>query len=141
MIAERRESDRRQYSRYSVDWMAALMNKSEGMRDIFHDRIFDLSLCGAGVFSATDIYTEEPLLMVIETPLPYMKSSKAITGIECNLCNPFFLEKRQQFHAGVQFLRFHGIGKHLLAEALFTQKELTTRRAKRSNIKRTGSAP
>ena len=132
MIAERRESDRRQRSRYSVDWMAALMNKSEDTREIFHDRIFDISLCGAGVFSATDIYTEEPLVMLIETPLPYVKSRKAITSIECNLCNPFFLEKRQQFHAGVQFSRFYGISKHLLAEALFTQKESATRRDKQS---------
>lgn len=131
MITERRESDRRQHSRYSVDWMAAVMQKSKNNGEIFHGRIFDLSLWGAGIYSKTDIYTEKLLVMLVETPLPYGELRKAIIGIECTLCNSLFSEGRQQFHAGVQFLRFRGIDKHLLAEALFTQKKSITRRTHR----------
>lgn len=130
MITERRKSDRRQHSRYSVDWMAALMPKSDPDGEMFHDRIFDLSLWGAGIYSKTDIYTEKRLLMLIETPLPYGELRKAVISIECTFCNSLFSEGRQQFHAGMQFLSFSGIDKHLLAEALFTQKESITRRAR-----------
>ncbi|MDE2310392.1 MAG: hypothetical protein KGL01_06130 [Betaproteobacteria bacterium] len=114
-----------------MDWKAALMPKSEPNGAIFHNRIFDLSLWGAEIYSKTDIYTEKLLLMLIETPLPYGKLRKAVIGIECTLCNSLFSEGRQQFHAGVQFLRFRGIDKHLLAEALFTQKESISKRTHR----------
>lgn len=122
--------DRRQYSRYAVGWLASLMHKSGGDGEIFHDKLDDISMGGAGIYSDTDIYSEKSLVMLIETPLPssYGKTSKIITGIECGLCKPVFLEERQQFRTGVQFLRFHGIDKHLLAEALFTQHKAAARR-------------
>lgn len=131
MIIERCGSDRRQYSRYSVDWMASLMPKSDDNKEIFRDRIFDLSLVGAGIYSDTDISTEDRLVMLITTPLPDGESRKTIIGIECTLRSSSFSEERQQFHAGVRFMRFHGIDKHLLAEALFTQKESIIRRSRR----------
>jgi c-di-GMP-binding flagellar brake protein YcgR len=128
MIAERRKSDRRQHSRYSVDWMAAILRKTEENGEVFHDRIFELSLSGAGIYSDTEISTEDPMVMLIEAPLPDGVHRKVIIGIDCALCNWSFSEERQQFRASVRFLRFRGIDKHLLAEALFTQIESVSRR-------------
>lgn len=109
------------------------MPRSEENGEVFHDRIFDLSLVGAGIYSDTDISTEEPLVMLIETPLPDGESWKTIIGIECTLRNSLFSEEYQQFHIGVKFLRFHGIDKHLLAEALLSQKESIIRRSRRKS--------
>lgn len=133
MIAERRESDRRQHSRYSVDWMASLMPKSPDNDEIFHDRISDLSLCGAGIYSNTELSTEEPMVMLIESPLPDGEFRKVIIGIDCAVRNSSFSEERRQFRAGLQFLRFRGIDKHLMAEALLIQEESVIRRTRRKS--------
>jgi hypothetical protein len=122
------ECDRRQHIRYVVDWKSSIWHHSNGVGgEIFHDRICDISLAGAGLYSEADIYTEALLVMLIETPLPYGKFRKVIAGIQCILCKPTFSEERRQFHMGIQFQRFHGIDKHLLAEALFTQKQVAER--------------
>lgn len=105
------------------------MRKTEENGEIFHERVFDISLSGAGIYSDTEIPTEDPVVMLIEAPFPDGESRKAIIGIDCTLCNSSFSEERQQFRASVRFLRFRGIEKHLLAEALFTQKESVSRRA------------
>lgn len=128
MIAERRKSERRQHSRYSVDWVAAILRKSENNGEVFHDRIFELSLSGAGIYSDTEISAEDPMVMLIEAPLQDGVPRKIIIGIDCALCNSSFSEERQQFRASVRFLHFRGIDKHLLAEALFAQKESVSRR-------------
>lgn len=131
MIAERRNSERRQYSRYSVDWMASLLRKSTDNGEVFRDRIFDVSLCGAGIYSDTEISTEDAMVMLIETPLPDGEHRKTIIGIDCAVRNSSFSEERQQFRASVEFLRFRGVDKHLLAEALFTQEASINRRSRR----------
>lgn len=130
-MTERSGYDRRQFTRYSVDWVASIMQKTgSGSGEIFRDRIGNISLGGAGIYTNSDIYTEKSLVMLIETPLPnsYGKHGKIITGIQCNLCKPVFLESSQQFHTGVRFERFYGIDKHLLSEALFMQHKAIARR-------------
>jgi len=107
------------------------MPKSGDEDEIFHDRIFDLSLSGAGIYSNTDVFTEEPMVMLIESPLPDGEFRKVIIGIDCAVRNSSFSEERQQFRAGLQFLGFRGLDKHLLAEALFTQEESIIRRTRR----------
>lgn len=117
--------ERRRSVRYHVDWFVSIMHKIEDGSEIYRDRLNDISLGGAGIYSDTDIYTDSPIVMLVETPLPhsYGNVSKVLAGIECSMCKPVFFEERQQFHIGVQFLRFHGIGKHLLAEALFKRNQ------------------
>jgi c-di-GMP-binding flagellar brake protein YcgR len=112
--------DRRRYTRYEVDWRASIMNKSGAAIEIYHDRLHDISLAGAGIYSDTDIFTEGQLVILVETPLPYGRVRKVITGIECNMCKPVFLADRGKFHIGLDFVRFYGVDKHFLAEALFT---------------------
>lgn len=128
MMMERSGHERRQYSRYSVDWVASVMHKSNGGNELYRDRLRDISLGGASFYSNLEIYSDQPLVMLIEIPLPYGKIRKSIAGIECALCKPVFSDEKQQFHSGVQFLRYYGIDKHLLAEALFSQNKAAVRR-------------
>ncbi|OGS96671.1 MAG: hypothetical protein A3H31_07915 [Gallionellales bacterium RIFCSPLOWO2_02_FULL_57_47] len=133
MIIERHESDRRQHSRYSVDWMASLMPKGQDNDEIFHDRISDLSLYGAGIYSNTELSTDVPMVLLIESPLPDGEFRKVIIGIDCAVRNSLFSEERRQFRAGLQFLGFRGIDKHLIAEALLTRGESVIRRTRRKS--------
>jgi c-di-GMP-binding flagellar brake protein YcgR len=106
------------------------MHKSGDSREIYRGRLHDISLGGAGIYSAHEIYTEQLLVMLIEIPLPdsYGKNRKVIAGVQCSLHKPVFSEMRQQLRTGVQFRRFHGIDKHLLAEALFTRNQVVAGR-------------
>jgi len=114
-------NDRRRHIRYEVDWNVSIMNKSGAPSEIYRDRIHDISLCGAGIYSDADIFTAEQLVILLETPFSSGKMKKVITGIECNMCRPVFLTECGRFHVGLDFVYFHGIGKHFLAEALFVQ--------------------
>ena len=130
MVVTRSGCERRKNVRYCVDWFASIMHKAGDGKEIFHGRVSDISLGGAAIYSDMDIYTGQPLVMLIATPLPSAKGkhSKAIAGIQCAMCKPVFSEEHRQFRTGVQFLRFHGIDKHLLADALFTLNPLPARR-------------
>ncbi len=114
------KNDRRGHTRYEVDWKASIMNKSGAAQEIYRDRIHDISLGGAGIYSDTDIFTEEQLVILLETPLPFGRVRKVITGIECNMRKPVFLADHGKFHIGLGFVRFYGVDKHFLAEALFS---------------------
>jgi c-di-GMP-binding flagellar brake protein YcgR len=120
--------ERRRYTRYEADWRVSIMNKSGAATEIYRDRVHDISLAGAGIYSDTDIFTEGALVILVETPLPYGRVRKVITGIECRMCRPVFLADHGKFHIGLDFVRFYGIDKHFLAEALFTLESGRTSR-------------
>lgn len=125
MLVERSKDDRRQFPRYMVDWQASIKT---GENEIYHDRIHDLSLGGAAIYAGKNIITDEPLVMLIETPLPHFNQKKVLTRIECHMCHTEPSADEHRFHLGVNFLRFQGIEKHLLAEALANCPALPTRR-------------
>ncbi|HEU0186987.1 MAG TPA: hypothetical protein VFR06_03745 [Gallionellaceae bacterium] len=114
--------ERRQCKRHMVDWAAALMRKEGDSAELFHDRISDVSLCGAGLYADSDIYIEQPLVLLLEMPLVFGRAEKNIAGIECSMCRPIFMQNQGKFRVGLQFVRFHGIGKHLLADILINQE-------------------
>lgn len=125
MLVERAKDDRRKYPRYTVDWKASV---KMGENEIYHDHIYDLSLGGAGIYADKNIITGEPLVILIDTPLPHFRQKKVITRIECVMCHTVLSSHNPKFHIGVHFLRFQGIEKHLLEEALFSRPALPTRR-------------
>ena len=96
--------------------------------EIYHDRIYDISLGGASIFAYKNIITEEPLVILVDTPLPHFRQNKVVTRIECNMRHTVLSSAQHKFHIGVHFLRFQGIEKRLLAEALFRSLALPTRR-------------
>jgi hypothetical protein len=109
------------------------MNRTGDTSEIYRDRIHDISLGGAGIYSDTNIFTGESLVMLLETPLPLGRVKKIITGIECNMCKPVFLADRGKFLMGLCFVRFYGNDKHFLAEALFSQSMGDNLRIKESD--------
>lgn len=125
MLVQRTKDDRRKYPRYSVDWKASIRM---GEHEIYHDRIYDLSLGGAGIYADKNIITDEPLVILIDTPLPHFRQKKVIAKIECTMCHTALFSNNSKFHIGVHFLHFQGIEKHLLVEALFKRPALPTRR-------------
>jgi hypothetical protein len=125
MLVERSGADRRKFPRYAVDWSASI---KMGDQEIYNDRIYDLSLGGAAIYAEKNIITKEPLVILIDTPLPHFRQKKIVTKIDCNLCHVEPPSGQPKFHIGVNFLRFQGMEKHLLAEALFTRPALPTRR-------------
>lgn len=125
MQLQRAKDDRRKYPRYSVDWKASI---KMGENEIYHDRICDLSLGGAGIYADKNIVTGEPLVILINTPLPHFRQKSVVTSIECTMCHTVLSSNSSTFHIGIQFLRFQGVEKHLLAEALFNRPVLPTRR-------------
>lgn len=103
--------------------------KKEGDGDkLFHDRIHDVSLSGAGFYSDADIYTEQRLVVLLETPLVFGRAEKTITGIECSMCRPIYMPEQGKYRVGLRFVRFYGIAKHLLADILINQERDFTRK-------------
>jgi hypothetical protein len=113
--------ERRRCMRYLVDWTAVLMKK-EGGGELFHDRIHDVSLCGASFFAEADIYTEQPLVLLLETPQAFGRTEKNIAGIECVMCQPVYVPEEGKYRVELRFVRFYGIAKHLLADILISQE-------------------
>lgn len=125
MLVERAKDDRRKHPRYSVDWNASI---KMGEKEIYHDCLYDISLGGAGIFADNNIITGDPLVISIDTPLPHFVQKKVITRIECTMCHTVLNTSNPKYYIGISFLRFQGVEKHLLAEALLKLRALTTRR-------------
>jgi hypothetical protein len=126
MLVERSGVDRRKFPRYAVDWNASI---KMGDKEIYNDRIYDLSLGGAAIYAEKNIITKEPLVILIDTPLPHFMQKKIVTRIDCKLCHTEQPPTdRSKFHIGVNFMRLYGMEKHLLAEALFDRPALPVRR-------------
>lgn len=125
MQLQRAKDDRRKFPRYSVDWNASI---KMGEKEIYHDRIYDLSAGGAGIYADKNILTGEPLVMLIDTPLPHFRQKRVVTRIECSMCHAVLSSNNSVFHIGIKFLRFQGIERHLLSEALLNRPALPTRR-------------
>lgn len=126
MLMERAQDDRRKFPRFLVDWQASIRM---GEKEIYHDRIYDISLGGAGICAGRNILTGNPLVILIDTPLPHFRQKKVPARIECSMCHTVLASDQDKFYIGVQFLHFRGIEKYLLAEALFSLPVLPTRRA------------
>lgn len=115
MLVQRSKEDRRVYPRHIVDWHASIRN---GEDEIFCGRISDLSLGGAGIVADNNIMTGDPLVMLIETPLPHFAEKRVVTKVECIMCHTVSSSEDAKFRLGIQFLSFQGVEKHLLEEAL-----------------------
>lgn len=114
--------ERRQHKRYAIDWVAVLMRKEEHGKEIFHGRLHDVSLGGAGFHVDSDIHTAQRLILLLETPLVFGRVEKTIVGVECNMRRPIYVPERATFRVGLHFVRFHGINKHLLADILINRE-------------------
>jgi len=125
MLAIRSKDDRRSHTRYVVDWNASVTIADH---EIFHGRIHDISLGGACFLTEKKIVTAEPLVMLIDTPLPHFRQKEVVTRIECSLRHAVPSSSDSKFHLGINFIHFQGIEKHLLAEALFLRSPLPSRR-------------
>jgi c-di-GMP-binding flagellar brake protein YcgR len=126
MLVERTTDDRRQFPRYSVDWQASI---KMGDTEIYHDRIYDISLGGAAIYTDENIITNEPLVMLIETPVPHFQQKTVVARIECKMRHAVLPPGQSRFYIGMHFLHFQGLEKHLLAEAFFNRPTLPVRRA------------
>jgi c-di-GMP-binding flagellar brake protein YcgR len=124
--------ERRQHKRYAIDWMAVLLTKDEHGKEVFHGRLHDVSLGGAGFHADANIHTVQRLILLLEAPLAFGRVTKHIAGVECSMRTPIYVPEQGKFRVGLHFVRFHGINKHLLADILINRERDFIRQAQRA---------
>lgn len=115
--------ERRRHRRYAVDWRASLVPAAGESGEILREQLQDISLGGAGLWCATDVFTGTELVLLVEMPVTLRQDYKTILSVGCRMLPARYDEPSGKFHIGLRFTAFHGIGKHLLADELIRREQ------------------
>ena len=111
-------SELRKHIRYRVHWPVAIVHERGGRSEIFHGRTHDLSVNGASIYVDHNIFSEEPVKVLLAMPPLTADQREIILEIHSRMAYTVLAANHHQFRIGLQFLRFKGDGRNLLAANL-----------------------
>ena len=117
-------SEHRKYPRYRVHWQVAIVHEKDGRSEIFHGRTHDLSMNGASIYSDHNIFSEEPVTVLLAIPPLSTDQREKIIEIHSRMVYTVLAANHHQFRIGLHFLRFKANGRNLLKANLSNRSRL-----------------
>lgn len=111
-------SELRKHIRYRVHWPVAVVHERDGRSEIFHGRTHDLSVNGASIYADHNIFTEEPVTVLLAMPPLSADQREIILEIHSRMAYTVLAANHHQFRIGLHFVRFKENGRTLLANNL-----------------------
>lgn len=111
------KAEHREARRHPVHWRVAIVRKIAGKSDIYHGRTHDLSLTGSSVYADSNIFVEEPVVMLLALPPQHTGLREQIIEVTCRMLYTVISEEGR-FRIGIKFLDFKGNGRQILMDHL-----------------------
>lgn len=106
--------DQRKHRRYPMRWQVAIVFNETEERPTYHGVTHEISLAGMSLLTDHNIFTEEPVTVLLAVPPLYAGLHKKVIEIQARMIYTVHSSEHGRFRIGLKFDRFKGDGRQWL---------------------------
>lgn len=110
--------DNRAHKRYLFRWPVALVFNHGEQRTTYHGTTRELSMGGCSLLTDYNIYSNQPLTMLISLPADNPLARRKVLEIRVRMRYTILAAKEDRFRCGIEFISFKDDGRNALRQAM-----------------------